>query len=61
MNREYEINAIGELSADERRQLLEHDFRDYWFGGVPLEEIAAGSLVAPEVLAKLFREHARGL
>ena len=32
----------------------------YWFGGVPLEEIARSSSVAPAVLAKLFHEHAKG-
>ena len=57
---EYEINAIGELSAADRAEILEHDFGPYWFGGVPLEEIAQGTLVAPAVLAELFREHAKG-
>jgi len=40
MASEYEINAIGELSAADRAEILEHDFGPYWFGGVPLEEIA---------------------
>lgn len=56
----YEIHSIGELSEAEKRELLDHDFPDYWFGGVPLEEIARGTLVAPAVLAELFREHAKG-
>ena len=57
---EYEINAIGELSAADRAEILEYDFPDYWFGGISLEEIAQGTLVAPAVLAELFCEHAKG-
>ena len=57
---DYEINSLGELSAADRREILEHDFVPYWFGGVPLEEIARSSSVAPAVLAKLFHEHAKG-
>jgi len=57
---DYEINSLGELSAADRREILEHDFGPYWYGGVALEEIAQGTLVAPAVLAELFCEHAKG-
>lgn len=57
---EYEINSIGELSAADRAEIIEHDFHAYWLGGVALEEIARSASVAPAVLAKLFSDHAKG-